>query len=216
MPITKASSNAVAPAAKGDLVVGSATNDSGVLSVGANDTVLTADSSTATGLKWATPASGSMTLLSTTSLTGGGVTASSINQTYKELFVLLRGVYYSSDNFDLRLFFGGSTNHNYQRFGVNGSTFFSDSGRNENLMLMAKFGSNSGLTYGGTLAMRMINYSSAGIKSIFGSYFGVLNSGSRVSGVTNGTFTGSAITSFTVEADNQTFSGGEMLIYGVN
>lgn len=59
MPISKASSNAVAPAAKGDLVAGTTTNDSGVLAVGANDTVLTADSSTATGLKWATPASGS-------------------------------------------------------------------------------------------------------------------------------------------------------------
>ena len=53
MPITKASGNSVTAAAKGDLVVGNATNDSGVLSVGANDTVLTADSSTATGLKWA-------------------------------------------------------------------------------------------------------------------------------------------------------------------
>jgi hypothetical protein len=53
MPITKASSNAVAPAAKGDLVVGSATNDSGVLAVGSTSQVLTVDSSTATGLKWA-------------------------------------------------------------------------------------------------------------------------------------------------------------------
>jgi len=61
MPITKASSSAVAPGAKGELVVGNATNDSGILSVGANDTVLTADSTTATGLKWAAPAGGSIT-----------------------------------------------------------------------------------------------------------------------------------------------------------
>lgn len=53
MPITKASSSAVAPGAKGELVVGSATNDSAILAVGSNNTVLTADSSTATGLKWA-------------------------------------------------------------------------------------------------------------------------------------------------------------------
>ena len=57
MAITKASSNAVAPAAKGDLVVGNATNDSGVLAVGSAAQVLTVDSSTATGLKWATAAS---------------------------------------------------------------------------------------------------------------------------------------------------------------
>jgi hypothetical protein len=53
MAITKASSNAVAPAAKGDLVVGNATNDSGILSVGTANQVLTVDSTTATGLKWA-------------------------------------------------------------------------------------------------------------------------------------------------------------------
>jgi hypothetical protein len=86
MPITKASGNAVTAAAKGDLVVGSATNDSSVLAVGANNTVLTADSTTATGLKWAAPATGGgMTLLSTTSLSGATVTLSSIDQTYTHL-----------------------------------------------------------------------------------------------------------------------------------
>jgi hypothetical protein len=58
MPITKASSSAVAPGAKGELVVGNATNDSGIVAVGANGTVLTADSAEATGVKWATPSSG--------------------------------------------------------------------------------------------------------------------------------------------------------------
>ena len=57
--MTKSRSNATAPAAKGELVIGTGTDASGILSVGANDTVLTADSSTSTGLKWATPASGS-------------------------------------------------------------------------------------------------------------------------------------------------------------
>ena len=52
MAITKATASSVAPAAKGDLVVGSATNDASVLTVGSNNAALVADSSQTTGLKW--------------------------------------------------------------------------------------------------------------------------------------------------------------------
>ena len=45
--------------AKGDLLTATADNTPARIAVGANNTVLTADSSTATGLKWATPASAS-------------------------------------------------------------------------------------------------------------------------------------------------------------
>ena len=51
--MTKARSNAVAEAAKGDLSVGSGTNLAGILAVGNNGETLVADSSTSTGLKWA-------------------------------------------------------------------------------------------------------------------------------------------------------------------
>jgi hypothetical protein len=61
MPITKATASSIAPAAKGDLVVGSATNDASVLTVGSANQVLTVDSSTATGLKWAAASTGAMT-----------------------------------------------------------------------------------------------------------------------------------------------------------
>jgi hypothetical protein len=88
MPITKASSNAVAAAAKGDLVVGNATNDSGVLAVGANGTTLVADSSEATGLKWATPASANLDVDAITSgnlNTLSGISLTGLTQNYFQL-----------------------------------------------------------------------------------------------------------------------------------
>jgi hypothetical protein len=86
MAISKATASSVAPAAKGDLVVGSGTNDAAVLGVGTNDHILTADSSTATGLKWATPAGGGKVLqvvsaTSTTSTTSTSETFADTNLT---------------------------------------------------------------------------------------------------------------------------------------
>ena len=79
--------------AKGDIIAATAADTVSRLAVGANDTILTADSSTATGLKWAAPAaSGGMTLLSTTTLSGASTTISSINQGYKNLEIVIYGV----------------------------------------------------------------------------------------------------------------------------
>ena len=56
--VTVTNSMATAIDAKGDLIAGTGADTFSKLTVGANNTVLTADSSTATGLKWAAPASG--------------------------------------------------------------------------------------------------------------------------------------------------------------
>jgi len=57
--VTITNSMATEIAAKGDLIVGTGSATFDNLTVGANNTVLTADSSTATGLKWAASAGGS-------------------------------------------------------------------------------------------------------------------------------------------------------------
>ena len=57
--VTVTNSMATAIDAKGDLIGGTGADAFSRLAVGANNTVLTADSAEATGLKWATPAGGS-------------------------------------------------------------------------------------------------------------------------------------------------------------
>lgn len=51
--------NLLAPTAKGSIKVGTAANTVTDLAVGANDYILTADSTTASGVRWAAPSSGS-------------------------------------------------------------------------------------------------------------------------------------------------------------
>jgi hypothetical protein len=178
---------------------------------------IVADSATATGLKWDTPASGSLTLLSTTSLTGSSVTISSISQSYKNLFIVIKDVYCSSDDVAIRVFCEYATaQHNFQRMGLSGSSLATASDRLSNFMEIGRAGSNSGASYKATVLLSIIDYTSANIKILNANYFGVLNAGGRVSGVSNGTFTGGAIDSFLLDAEGANFSGGSVLIYGVN
>jgi len=59
--------------AKGDLIVGTAADTATKLSVGTNTYVLTADSSTASGLTWAAPTTGDITgVTAGTAISGGG------------------------------------------------------------------------------------------------------------------------------------------------
>lgn len=77
--------------AKGDIYAATAAGTPDRLGVGTNGQVLTAASGQATGLQWATPTSGGMTLLSTTTLSSTTV-ISSINQTYRNLFLIISGI----------------------------------------------------------------------------------------------------------------------------
>jgi hypothetical protein len=97
--------------AKGDLIAAVAADTPARLAVGANDTVLTADSSTATGLKWATAGGGAMTLLASGSFSGD-TTLSSISSSYTDLQLVLTDVA-ASDSGDLDFRINGDTGANY-------------------------------------------------------------------------------------------------------
>ena len=63
--------------AKGDIIAATAADTASRLAVGTNNQVLTADSSTATGLKWATPSSGAATFVGCRATTTGSSIANS-------------------------------------------------------------------------------------------------------------------------------------------
>jgi hypothetical protein len=80
--------------AKGDIIAATAADTVARLAVGANDTVLTADSSAATGLKWATPSSGAPALaqIATGNVNSGtSLTISSLSS-YDTLMLYVSGI----------------------------------------------------------------------------------------------------------------------------
>jgi hypothetical protein len=111
--VTITNSMATAIDAKGDLVAGTGADAFARLGVGANGTLLTADSSEATGLKWAAPAGASgMTLITRQTISGSSGTNidSVFTTTYKTYMIIFEDCDGSSGQADLYLQFRyGST-----------------------------------------------------------------------------------------------------------
>lgn len=80
---------------KGDIVAATAASTISRLGVGTNGQVLTADSAEATGMKWASGASGGMTLISTGSMSGSSVSVS-IPTGYVNVMWIVQGATLSS------------------------------------------------------------------------------------------------------------------------
>ena len=220
MAITKATASSIAPAAKGELVVGSATNDSSILAVGANNTVLTADSTEATGMKWATPAAGGgMTSLASGSFSGSALTLSSISQSYKDLVLVVRNLQMGTTQTSCNLKFNNvSSIYAYEgNQSDSGTVTFRGSYSNTNSFIMHSSlatGDNknvSNLTifdYAGTTSNKICRetfFSKDGDNA-------ALVVGDRQTGVNATT----AITEINLTKSSGTFAGGTYILYGVS
>jgi hypothetical protein len=121
MAITKATASSVAPAAAGDLVYGSGTNDAAVLGIGTAGQVLAVNSG-ATAPEWATVSAGgtNWTLLNAggTALTGAAtVTVSGISSVDKIMILISEASSASASSF-IELQINTDTGSNYHSYGV--------------------------------------------------------------------------------------------------
>jgi hypothetical protein len=105
--------------AKGDLIAASAADTPARLAVGTNGQVLTADSTAATGLAWATTSSGGLTLISETVASANtAIDFSSISGSYTNLTLLWHGLYMSANGsyFGIRANSDSGSNYPNQYF----------------------------------------------------------------------------------------------------
>ena len=220
MAITKASSSAVAPGAKGDLVVGSATNDSGILAVGSASQVLTVDSSTATGLKWAT-ASGwnpNYTLLNAggTALTGStDITISGISGK-NSLIVYFQNASSANASSEIKVRFNsGGDAYFTSLYVTDAATNTIDTDENSGgYWPVSQIKTGTSATDRVNMVLQIQGCNSTGAKPYtWSSYNNISTSGQSSTG--NGFITtAAAITSVTLNSSTGNFDAGTIYVYG--
>lgn len=194
------------------------------LGVGANNTVLTADSTTATGLKWATPSSGGMTLLSTTAISGTTVSVTGISGSYTELIIVIADFKAVNDNSQPTFRFNNDSGSNYVANGTIASS--TDSSGNtagtDKVWFAGQTGGGSGLDNAANdciLVMRIFRYAATDTFKA-GTCYMIYpqNDGYFYSGFTNfGYKSTSAISRIDVSCSGAGFaSAGNIYVYGVN
>lgn len=164
---------------------------------------------------WAdAPAGGGMTLLSTTSMSGSStITLSSINQTYKDLMLLINNTTFDTDDSELRcLFNNANTAAGTGFYGASSGTFSIDNVKftlsNNTNRTIAQTHSLYIKNYASTTAFKPFEFSGTA-QSLTENPRGIIGGGAAR--------TTSAITSLVITtAHTRTFNAGTILLYGVN
>jgi hypothetical protein len=200
--------------AKGDLIAATAADTPARLAVGANGTILTADSAEATGLKWATPAAASSGLTLVKAQTIGSAVSSvtvtsAFSATYDNYLITVAGGAGSGNN-NLRLTLGATAtgyywsgvymgwNSTVNGFGSSNGAYFTVGYGSANAESSYCNIQSPNLAKRTVFSASMIQPDTSGVQA---NYNGYLNDSTQY-------------TAFTLTLDTGTVTGGVIRVYG--
>ena len=215
--------------AKGDLLAATAADTLARLAVGSNGQVLTADSTKATGIKWATAAAAATSYTSLngsgTSLTGAATITITGLSGYNKLMVYLQGASDNSGGGGFYCWFNSDTTASYGYFGANydlqstysAGNFVSSNGAGADKFLFGGMSGNAASVVSGYMLIDGANSTSRKICNYVAAGNAPSGSSQQNHHIMGGYYDGSSvISSFTIFADSGNFDAGTIRIFGAN
>jgi len=211
--VTVTNSMATAFTTSGDLIQATGSGTFARLGTGTNGQYLTTNGTTNS---WGTISAGSLTLLSTTTLSGATVTISSISQSYKSLYMIITGVTNATST-DLFKCLPNNVSSSAMQLNVTTAATWSSSINTSVRFTNIGAGGSLFTSANNSWAFTINNYTSTTAYKPFSIYGAYQNPGNYQGFASFGSFISSAaISSLVFQCDGGNLSTGTVLLYGVN
>jgi len=173
----------------------------------------------ATAPEWATPSSGGMTLISTTSLTGASITLSSIPQTYNKLYIEIKNFQPATDGAFLLMRYNNISTSTYREASPDVTSATYSKAFNDNIGGSSSFLKSDNTTVLGFGFIEILDYTNTTTNKLAilqgFSTDSTTTTDWRVSGSTGTSTATTAISSLVFLPSSGNFTSGSILLYGV-